>query len=541
MPKTTLRTSFLLTTALLGACFSGPNQLEYYNSKVPALTVHARFAGLPTGYVAYPNLDLAMVSSPASALAPGATRLPPTQTGNRGDLNAGGEAQFTVHAGGSTSSSNLPMENSPLRFFRLGVSFTEPGGTTGQDTWTAVGYDLVWAMDVTKYYSAGPASPSVTFPKGYSWLRRQCGPSAGQIQLDVRPVEEAVVFQKVDRFLLWDPYYLEASERRFLESCGAVIPAQDLGTRVSFDRVTSQALIVSTDGALLYYLSEADEQDPTKTVGLRQIRLADGVSAELVTVALGSNLQQDATGQLYVTTGSELALVSRPTTGPATLVDLPFPGTGRVSPDGQWIARYGYTSETTILWSIAAGAEVATIPGTLVDWSPDSQLLYRTKDLNHPTVSLISPANPSLPATFSIGQYRGNPAWGTLGPVWVTIPDTWYVVSGEFTNSVCLDCLGLSLNNLVDGSERKVLDASVGRIYPLSMPPILDSVLVWATKCLGLHDTVCSDSLIRINPTTGATQTVAVAANKYPIGLSSDGKHLAIAAPTGIYIKTLSP
>jgi hypothetical protein len=273
-------------------------------------------------------------------------------------------------------------------------------------------------------------------------------------------------------------------------------------------------LVWSTDGTRLYYFSEANEQDPTKTVGLRQIRLADGVSSELVTITSGGDLQTDATEQLYVSTGGELALVSQPATGPATLVDLPFPGTGRVSPDGQWIARYAYAKDgvSTILWSVTAGAEVATIAGTVVDWSPDSQLLYRTAV--PPTLNLISPANPTLPTVY---PDQGNPAWSAQGPVWVT------------------------LTNLVDGSERKVLEASDGRSYPVSIPPILDTYLLWATKCLGLHDTVCSHSLIRINPTTGAAQTIAVAPDKYPIGLSPDGKRLAIAAPNGIYIKTLSP
>jgi hypothetical protein len=52
---------------------------------------------------------------------------------------------------------------------------------------------------------------------------------------------------------------------------------------------------------------------------------------------------------------------------------------------------------------------------------------------------------------------------------------------------------------------------------------------------------VCSYSLIRIGLTSGTTQTVATAADQYPVGLSTDGQRIAFAAPSGIYIKNLSP
>jgi hypothetical protein len=97
------------------------------------------------------------------------------------------------------------------------------------------------------------------------------------------------------------------------------------------------------------------------------------------------------------------------------------------------------------------------------------------------------------------------------------------------------------VQSLADGTERQVLDASAGTINRVSTPPVLDTVLVWDKRCLGLHDTVCSYSLIRVGLTDGTAQTVAVAADKYPVGLSPDGKRIALSAPTGIYVKNLAP
>jgi hypothetical protein len=361
--------------------------------------------------------------------------------------------------------------------------------------------------------------------------------------MDVRPIDETVVFQHVDPFLLWDTSYLESSERSFVESCGGVIPTQDLGTRISFDRTSTQPLVWSADGTSLYYLSQVDTKDPSKTVGLRQIKVADGVSSEIVTGPLGGSLQQDSAGQLYVGVGSQLFRVTPAATGPATLVALPFSGNAALSPNGQWFARYSAVGQSVQLWSVAAEVEVATPNGNFVGWSPDSQAAF----LAGTTLNVFSPANPTqatvyeTPSTYAPTSYAGLTAWGSQGPVLVQTPGNWMVDFAGYGNSVCISCIGLFLQNFADGTEIQVLDASAGGIDLVSTPPVLDTILVWAHNCLGLHNTACTYSLIRIGLTAGTAQTVAVAADKYPIGLSSDGKRIALAAPSGIYIKNLPP
>jgi hypothetical protein len=536
-----LRTSLILTVALLCACYSVPNDLEHYSA--PALTVHAHFADLPAGDTALAQLNIALVYLDHSS--------PEQQYGSdlvnaqmHGEPTAQGDVQFTLAAGGNMDrSANSASSHGPLRFFRLSATLdmSQPGA------WVALGFDLVWAADAVTFYPFGPAYPSVSVPKGYSWLRRQCGPSPGQIQMDVRPIDETVVFRHVDSgHVVSDPFTrpLEPIERSFVESCGTVIPAQDLGTRVAFDRTSPQSyphstpLLWSADGTNLAYLSQADPKDPEQTVGLRQVRLPDEARSELATVPFGWNLQQDPAGQLYVATRAQLFRVYPTAIGPATLDALPIPSSAVLSPDGLWFAWYGLGGEWH-LWSVATGAEVAAFDGNFVGWSPDSKAAY----MSGTALSLVSPTNPTQPTVYETSNdaHMEVVAWSSQGPVLVRRPNDWLVGFVGYPPFVCMSCLGLSLQSTDDSTERQVLDASAGRIDFVSTPPVLDTLLAWAQNCLGLYDTVCTYSLIRIGLTDGTARTVATAADKYPVALSPDGQRVAIAAPSGIYVKNLSP
>jgi hypothetical protein len=153
-------------------------------------------------------------------------------------------------------------------------------------------------------------------------------------------------------------------------------------------------------------------------------------------------------------------------------------------------------------------------------------------------LNVVSPTQPNQPQVYEIANDSTLTAWSAQGPVLVRLPGVY--IAGNFAVE-CTSCLGLSLRNLADGTLLQVLDASAGTIDLVSTPPILDTILVWFQHCLGLYNTVCTYSLIRVGLTNGTAQTVAVAADKYPVGLSLDGQRIALAAPTGIYIKNLSP
>ncbi len=57
--------------------------------------------------------------------------------------------------------------------------------------------------------------------------------------------------------------------------------------------------------------------------------------------------------------------------------------------------------------------------------------------------------------------------------------------------------------------------------------------------CLGLFDTVCTYTLLRVTVTTGAVLAVATAPDAFPVALSADGRQLALGTPKGVYVKAL--
>jgi hypothetical protein len=199
---------------------------------------------------------------------------------------------------------------------------------------------------------------------------------------------------------------------------------------------------------------------------------------------------------------------------------------------------YGLNGGIQHLWDAATEADVAELGGYFVGWSPDSRAatLSDTGEVN-----VVSPLHPNSPMAF---PFRGRlnlgdqTAWSPQGPILLRRTETWYLSS---TPNLIFPSLGLVSLNCADGTERKLLDPSVGQIVWPRTPPILDTFFVWATDCLGLNSTACTHSLIQITLTTGATRTMAVTHDQYPIGLSPDGKHLAFATPSGIYVKTVSP
>jgi hypothetical protein len=60
-----------------------------------------------------------------------------------------------------------------------------------------------------------------------------------------------------------------------------------------------------------------------------------------------------------------------------------------------------------------------------------------------------------------------------------------------------------------------------------------------ATTCLGLFNTVCSSTLVRVSLPDGAARLVAVATEAYPLAVSPDSLRVAIASPWGIYVQVL--
>jgi hypothetical protein len=350
--------------------------------------------------------------------------------------------------------------------------------------------------------------------------------------MDAVSTSETVEFHYLPDDLPQDRRAIELSERNLVESCGVTVPADDLGSRISFDR--AQSLVWAADGASLYYLPPADATDPTQSVGLRQVRLADSATSELAVIPSGQGLQIDVAGQLYVGSTDNLMRVVLAASGPASLVAVPVPANAVLSPDGRWLA---YTHQELHVWDVQAAADRTTINGSFLAWSPDSALAYRSLATDAETFDVLSPAVLGEPKIYgsTYGEEVETVGWNTDGPLLARSPFDWSIENYV----ACQACFGLSLQDPSTGAQRQVLDASAGKIDIVSAPPVLGFMLVWARTCLGLYNTVCSYSLLRVDLTDGTARPVAVAAHEYPVAVSPDNQRIAIASPTGIYVKSL--
>jgi len=172
-------------------------------------------------------------------------------------------------------------------------------------------------------------------------------------------------------------------------------------------------------------------------------------------------------------------------------------------------------------------------------------LAYWSRASGQTTVTLrvLSPAGSGEARRYELSETSPNSglAWTTHGPLLARGLLDWSMASNnaKVLPADCRACFGLELLNLEEGSGRRVLDAAAGKISIVPTPPILDTLFVWARDCLGLYNSVCTYALTRVDSTDGATQIVALASAKYPVAVSPDRLHVAIAAANGIYVKDL--
>lgn len=520
------RTIISLWVVSLCACSAGPSGPYEYTA--PAVNLHVRLADLPAGNVAHAWLTAYLLEEDSGSLSQ-------QQTGSAFTPVSAGDVDFQlVEAGARATIGSLP----DLRFFQIFVGLSD--STASYDgypgNWGQPGLLFAYAVRPTSWSLFGPASQSVTFPQGYSWLRRTCALQPGEVEMEVRPVDEVVELRPMDSAVVNGTLDAQASEKSFLASCGWAPPTADFGTRVSFDR--GQSLVWSPDNASIYYLSLADPQDSTATVGLRQVRLADSSTFELATLPHGGGLQIDTAGRLFVWNQDHLLRSPPAPTTPTTLESLPLPPGASVSPDGRWIAYPGPPGDPSLhIWDVAAGVDLAAVDGSFAGWSPGSQLAYWPYSSSQSGLTIFSPTEPGgNPRTYP--HPYANPesvVWTSSGPLIAKMPFDWPAAK----NMSCGGCFGLSLVDPVTGSEQPVLNASAGLVFLASPRATLDFVFVWTKSCLGLLDTVCSYTLSRVNLTDASVSTITTSPGWVPMAISSDGRHLAFSTPNGIYEKDL--
>jgi len=541
-----LRSIFLCSMVSLIGCTAGPT--GPYEYVAPSVAVHVRFADVPVGEVVHAGLDAEYLTNSNDYLPDN----PHVMLGGSLVFNRSGTATATLNASEGrfellhNSGYGGPQSDVHLFSVRASVS-SQPGH------WEQPGLLLVYAFQQTSWHLFGPGSPAVTFPQGYSWLRRSCGAVPGQIQMEVLPVDTTVDFRQVDSLPDGDVYIVSSdgvltrvgdsvhSEQEFVESCGAPTAAADLGTRIAYER--TQSPVWSPDNASLYYLSLANENDPTGTVSLRQLRITDRLATELAIVPHATGLQIDSAGTLYLSNDEHLVRVSQTPGAPATLEPLPIPPTASVSPDGHWASFYDSKTNATHIWDVVSLAEAGTVAGTVLGWSPDSQLdFWSSTDPATTALNVQSPAALAAAPTSYIFSYPATP--NSVRIAWDSSP---YVISqsADWPEDVSMSCsacsgrFGLSILDLTTGTSRDAIDPSVGLIAFVSTAPVRGFVFVTATNCLGLLRTSCSTALLRVSLADATAQTSVSPFTNLSLGVSSDGRHVALGAEDGIYVKDL--
>jgi|GEM_PF-2385465 len=529
------RKAIFLAAISACSCSAGPNGPQLYDYQAPAANVHVRYLDWPASDQNEVTLQWVHWTGTGDSLTSSWNGFAFAQ------LHAN-EALFPLVAGGQKSS---PEDSSP-RFFSLFTSSGSGGASSSLTCWTKPGLFLVYAQSPTTWSPFALADQAVTFPQGYSWLRRTCGPLPGKSQLEVRSIDEVVEFQRVNKDDRANAKsQLEALEQDSLVACGIAPPPTELGTRISFDR--AQSIVWSPDSTSLYYLNRADPLDPTKSVVLRQIRLADSLQTEIALVAHGGGLQMTQTGALFASDQDHLLALA--STSPPSLVATTLPANATVSPNGRWIA-YGnaYASVTDRvslhIWDIKTGADLTVLDGSFAGWSPDSLVAYWlrssdvTDDYRPSGLGVISlDALGSGPKTYPVvppPPPLAVPVWTSSGPLLARSP-----YNRQSEAGTCIGCFGgLSLLDPTTGVERAILDASAGdiRVQP---EPVRDFMFAWATNCLGLFDTICSTSLIRVNLLDATVQTIGANPAILSAAISFDGHRVALSTSDGIYVKDL--
>jgi hypothetical protein len=221
-----LQKSLLLSLAFLCACGEGPTAPTQYAA--PTVDVRVHFRDPPAASGGEVVLRAYYITKVKSPLAPG--RLSQTWAAGASSPFRADEVRFQL----ARSYAEAPADGD-VRLFSLSASLPESQPQAMGGYWATPGLLLVYAAQPTPWSLFAPGSGTVNLPKGYSWLRRTCGASPGQIQLEVRPVDEVVEFVPVAGNPEADDG-ADAAEQAFVASCGVTAPIQDLGTRVSFDR-----------------------------------------------------------------------------------------------------------------------------------------------------------------------------------------------------------------------------------------------------------------------------------------------------------------
>lgn len=436
-----------------------------------------------------------------------------------------------------------------VRFFEVRAT-TAPASNlrSAWERWDAPDTLIAWAEEPAWITAYGPDEPPVALPAGYSRLRRSCvagtdkpwrwEPSSLDAVLDLSPDSR----NEQTEVKLSLAARLEAHERALLALCGALPPrdlaAEALVTRVSFDR--AQAVALSQDGNEIDYLAPIDAADPSGQAPLRSIALADRSVGERAWIVGGRALQRTAGDGIFVGTTERIVQVTND-----ALTPLPVAPVGTLSPDARWIASPNFNGYSTAIWDVGAGVPKVTCPGfDGAGWTPASLLsAYESTPQGLTAVSWVDPQTCQTVQRFPLsvsGVGERHLASTSGGPVVLSSRLTWRPqrpVARLNRAEIDEPGFGLQLDDLRDGRQVVAIDSAAGRVTLAATTG--DFAFVWAEKCLGLFETVCSYTLHRVALPSGTDQILAVMGAPGLVAVSASQNRLAVASRDGIFVRDL--
>lgn len=553
-PRLITRIPLALCAALLG-CADGT--VEQPRSAPPAVELNVVLAAPPPDHDTEITLALREIpycppSDVPNRLVPLPFNFPVFDFRRRLLDRTGAPMRTPATSGGNPRSFGCVQQNLPLiRFFQPELYLLPGDAAQGPiDPWRSLDTLIAYTAEPATFQPFGPDDQTVLLPAGYSALRRTCGSTTVKWDVRVGDIDEVVNFWPPVPRVYPQPWptdrsLLERRERALLEGCGIRPPAVDPGRRVSFDQ--AQSLAFSPDGQQLLFLLPVESTDPAQGAPLRSVDLAEGVVRQLAVVPNGRDIRMTESGDLYVTTGN-LGRIDWRAGENASLTVLPIPSYGRPSPDGRWIIYYGYPASGEPagdrLWNTATGA-VHPVEGLgfSSNWSATSLIVSR----NQEAYTTIDPATGRVMETFpsTARGHNSRLAWTADGPFEITTPLQWMpqqpvARAGQFNFAgPDQNYFGLVMDNLRDGSSRRVLDVDAGSVSYAAA--VSGAAFFWARKCLGLFETVCGFDLHEVTLPSGDARIVATADSAAPVAIVVAGgrRTVAIAARDGIHVREL--
>jgi hypothetical protein len=215
---------------------------------------------------------------------------------------------------------------------------------------------------------------------------------------------------------------------------------------------------------------------------------------------------------------------------------------GVLSPDGAMLAMDD--SNVTKLIDVASATVITANlgKGIPVAWDPSGMmLLVRNLASDNATVVLSSLSLDGANGTFA-AQVPYDMVPDPPNAPWCDRKPRYF-----WTNSgpklLVQDCKGVRVYDYVTGGVVEIVEVNrvAPPLAPVGIVVATDQVFAWALQCYGLGESSYTSELRRFSLATGEIDVVASADGPFAFTVSPDGRQIAFADDTSLYIKSINP